>query len=203
MKCPKCHTVLNVEGLSGVFACPQCGQKLSLGSPTPALATVRAVSPPPPQPAIGISTEEGTTVRKQTKSTGIVALLDLRFERYLTPLILRIYWVLALIAASIAIIGACISWYGEMFPAETRKERGQFEFRVPATRSEGLERPKPSETSREIARFFYNSKEAIYKIIIVIAGILFVRIFCESMIVLFDISTTLKAIDKRGKTLNN
>jgi Zn-finger nucleic acid-binding protein len=141
-------------------------------------------------------------VRKSqfASSSSYLDIFDWQFKKYLTPWILRVTWVLVLVAAGLWVIGNLFEIISYWLPA---MEWGAEE--APAM-ARGIPREvKPAEPMlplwliRLVAKFGNSVAGTLYGIVKIAAGaiaLLLLRVVFEVAIVLFNIATTLTTIEK-------
>jgi hypothetical protein len=192
MNCPHCQTQLDITGLSGMFACPRCGQTIEISPTPPPLANVSVASPA--APVFEASSAEESILSKRPKSGGPLAFLDLKFEYYLTPTIIRFYWATAIIIAVLTFVFRLVTLLESKFK-KAPSTQPHFEFRSPFSDTD-----VPG-SDGWIPDFIYDGGFYLLMVIGMVAMLLFIRLVCEFVIVLFDISTTLKDIRDKEKGL--
>jgi hypothetical protein len=166
-----------------------------------------AVGPKPvsgPQPAtppvVAVMAEQ--KVRDRSKSpTGFVdflwQLFDVRVEKYLTLYIVRMYWILALFAVALFLVGIVLSLV---------LEGPRAAFRAPTSEDSLLQMlGQPRQSTSEYANVlqaYDRFKWFSLKLIFGISSILMVRVWCEMLVVAFNIANSLKSIDEKIDALD-
>jgi len=193
VSCPQCGLgVTIVPSLAGqVVSCPQCQFNFIMPAPPRASAPPPPPPPPPPQPVVSVYQSSVTRSFRPAKS--ILDVFDFRFESFVTPIIIRTTWVLALVAAFI--FAAAVLFFllvplpstPPPAPQETFGSRPQFE----------------TKTVIEVPEFM---SEIIPKLVTIglltlwlVLSLLWLRVGLEMTIVVFNIATSLQSIDKKTK----
>lgn len=202
-KCPHCHQVIDCTGLSGVVECPYCKKRFNC-TPT---RTTPPIVPPLPEP-IAIEPEEPQFVQELPVSTSrrfmnqkkkpqsLWEFIDLGFQHYLTPIIIKVIWALCLLLAGLGVAYSGFSMITSMFPESSHS--------TASTR--GWDSPPAFTPSAPMSAFENKSTILVLKIVgwlvlVVVTAIwlLILRVICESIIVLFNIAESLVSIDKKTK----
>jgi hypothetical protein len=175
-----------------IVACPACHGQFemqSIGEPT------APPIPPPSAAASEFSDLPHLPVRRTyversgfTPAKSIWDIFDFHFERYVTPIIVRVTWAIAVFVAGAWVFGMtalCIyTWLPEQQGKGARDEiRFQTEPRF--TPPKWLEK-------RVITTIAY-----AHAVIAAVLVLLWVRVVLESMIVLFNIAKSLASIDRK------
>jgi hypothetical protein len=156
--------------------------------PTVAPATIQVAASP-------------QAVRRSNAPTGFFdflrQLFDFRVEKYLTLYIVRLYWLLAIMAVGLYLGGVVLSLV---------LEGPQVAFRAPTSEDSFLEllgqsRPSTSEYAHLLAAYD-RFKWFSLKLIFGISSILMVRVSCEMLVVAFNIANSLKSIDEKIDALD-
>jgi hypothetical protein len=132
-------------------------------------------------------------------SIGIAGFFDLTFERYITPWVVRVTWVSALVLSAlwavvlVTVLGASV--LTEDADTQTSSQRPgatHTEFRLPSV---GSSTSSPS-SSRVSAKGIAYKVASIASIVCgVILFLLWIRVALETIIVVFNIATTLTSIE--------
>ncbi len=128
------------------------------------------------------------TPKRLTKSErfSLWHFLDWKFEHYLTPWIIRTYWLLSLVAAALSLAILAITLIVSLLPESPRQERTVEHKLINPFQ------PDSQQTASEAAtKFLYFALKTIG----VVASLLFVRVFCETLIVIFNIAGSARAIE--------
>ncbi len=195
------------------WQCPRCGKRYAIPAGTqpdvcPACAQAAGATPPSaPPPGYPQSAATGDSAqfqfdqmapsgghadfrhRRRSGMDHVWWLLDLRFERYLTPWIVRFTWHAALILGLGAIclwtIGSLADLLSSPRPTSPTGGEGGFQF-APDFLLEVLD--------TRLARHFV---AWCVQVLIIAFGLLYVRVICEAVIVLFHVSNTLADIRRQ------
>ncbi len=199
MKCPHCNQPLAAPpGLLGVpAACPACGGQFVI----PEGARDGTAVPPPlanstpvaraPFPAIGQTpTTTGATIRRQ-RSSFPTDPIDVQFEKYLTPWIVRIIWIGAIVAACIWALFVTELFVKRLLATPPTAERS----------SQGYFYGDSSGRTQETWADWMDSKTGacfgyFVSLVFGAAFLLSVRMMLECVIVVFKMSMSLGAIEK-------
>lgn len=208
--CPHCGTRVQCapSPVGSIVACPRCGQRFQT---PPSVAAVRPVQPEPEPdwveevntPASRRTTKRLATVDKFS----IWYLLDWKFEHYLTPWIVRAYWVLAIVCGGLLIILLAVKTISDVFPEKQAAVRGMHPLppigrpRIQEGWDEQPEQPSAAELEwrRYVSQTAEKMEVDIGAFALVLALLLSVRIGCESIIVLFNIAASASAIERSLK----
>jgi hypothetical protein len=121
----------------------------------------------------------------------IWGLLDFRLEKYVTPYILRLYWILAVGMSLLYFITFTL----ELIVEGRGREAGQYEFNTQVFR-ELFEQPRSqSREPAEIVVWFQRITQWVFRVVRTVCLLLLVRVCCESIIVVFNMASSLKSID--------
>ena len=178
-KCPECKNAFQVPG--------------SGGSPPP------HSSPPPPFAGESIPPmvkPAPTSPRRKSRSAVTwLDLFDWRLEKYLTPWIIRVTWMLTLLWGISCVcligLGAVMAWLPEPAQQETTFRRGNTEFRQQP--AEFVLPDVPDWLDYRIAR----SVVAVTAIFVVIIAVLWTRVVLELVMVFFNMASSLNSIDQK------
>jgi hypothetical protein len=128
----------------------------------------------------------------KTEGFSLWYIFDFKFEHYLTPWIIRAYWILALVLGALAMIVYTVDNVGSLFAKEAQ-------FSAPrigvAFDSHGPNWSSPHEQSlsAKLVEFVWRWKFTIT----IPLSLAMVRVFCELAIVVFNIANSLKTIERR------
>lgn len=210
--CPKCgRSVTNPPELAGqTVACPFCKAHFVLppSASSPVRPSAEHLRPPPPP--IGTSQPEPTTSSfegvRQTysqaarrtfrESNSWLDVFDWRFEKYLTPWIIRLTWLATLVISALWITGILCLTIISLAPAiperstsVTDRERPQrqleYEIRPPKVNMDWSAKPIIAIGSGLTACFG------------VLIGLLWTRVILECAIVLFNMASSLSTIEDK------
>ncbi len=118
---------------------------------------------------------------------------DFRFERYVTPHIIRLTWVVALI---LGIICAGIYSYSALsvwLPESGRHPEAKQRMRVQVEIIDDI-LPSPRNSQK-----IWTSFASLLSVMFVAIGLLWIRVWLEMMIVIFNIALSIASIDKKTK----
>lgn len=185
--CPQCNTLMEVASdvFGAMIACPHCGQQLRLPDPPASAAPTRPL------------TMSRIIDRRFQPSNSLWDLFDLKFEKYVTPLIIRVTWMIVLLIAGlwiVTILGMLVlALLPEMdLPKSNSIRRGpEVEFTTPAAFSES---PMPSTVAWLTNRLLV-VLAALTSIVGVGLMVLWIRVSLETVIVIFNIAKTLTSMD--------
>lgn len=194
--CPSCQLPLEITpGMAGQeLACPRCHARFTIPGTTPGAPPI--AGPLPNFSEFGPS----VTARRpfQHQSTSLLDLLDFSFTRYVTPLIVKITWVIALILSagwlSLVVVGLIVSMLPEIeTPQGTRRSsRPRPEIQFDFQSNELAERAGD-------ASFAVAMRVAIVitQLVGIILFLLWIRVALEAVIVIFHMAANLKSIDDK------
>lgn len=225
--CPGCNKQYSVsaEHVGKKVGCQQCAMQFVVkrenqDPPQPPAPTSRAQAPAAKTPSVEeFATEEPKTsgdfsrFKKRSSiekyranndglrpATSWLDIFDWKFEKYLTPWILRLVWICCLVGAGFWLLLLTLSTIGSFFPMESS---GSFR-RASSSSVAGMLQAIPlirslgPETLVNIAKFF--------GFVILLTGatlfLLWIRVILESFIVIFNIATSLKSIDEKTEASN-
>lgn len=170
--CPGCDRAYSVISTDGLTLCPTCKEQ----SPP----DENVVEPPSIPIVIAV-----TRHPQRHSGSGIVELLDLRFQRYLTPWIVRLTWSLVLAGAAL-LTGAIV------FENVYSLMSGQSFFFAIARDVPAI--PPLRIGNDQMARYGIRFITMLVYIMATAFTLLYVRVFLEGVIVLFNIAATLTKI---------
>jgi hypothetical protein len=145
-------------------------------------------APPVSRPATSAAPARRATSRTRLQpATSFLDIFDWKFEKYLTPWVIRATWIICLILAAAMLVMSSVETFRDSLPERpaTNGIGGRVEFRLP-------EEP-PSDRALTLLA-------GLAKVLAVIIAVLWVRVVMETTIVLFNIATTLTTIDRRIET---
>lgn len=221
ISCPTCGSNWNFPGpFTGSIPCPNCQQPIPLAPGTNRRIVQRAPAPPPPpppppviapQPEISVEPSLGLNIRKSTRttvrpfreSTSPLDLFDWKFEKYLTPWIVRITWMAVLAMAGLWVTLLSIGFLISLLPDQAIAEPvtpnfGQFEPSFSPSRSA---RMQPT-VSPMLIGFVFRCVTVLTTIAATFLMLLWIRVILECSIVVFNIAKTLSSIDEKTVTPN-
>ncbi len=176
--CPHCGNVLEDDGslVGQQVVCPHCRRQFIMpGAVAPPIGVPR-ITPPPVSVLAARRTQQGSA------SDVLFHFFDWRFEHYLTPWIIRIMWVLFLVGAALSIVSFGLDAIG-VEVGDVFGGRGPVDFR-----------PGGPIGHREPNGAFVFASRVVWFVVKCIALamlLLYVRVVLETLIVLFNIATTL------------
>jgi hypothetical protein len=185
-------------------------QSLGLGSPPippplPTRTPAQSETPSPVSPAAIIPAEfSDFSIRTRRVSIAersgfaparsILDIFDIHFERYVTPIIVRITWMTALVLAGLWLIVLLVLGVYTWTPDSAKKPSE--DPRVAALRN----RVQPR-TESELSKWLEPRKAAtivlIHAAIAAVLALLWLRVVLESVIVLFHMAKSLASIDRK------
>ena len=209
VSCPHCAQVVAYSpAMAGqVVACPKCQRPFQM--PTGQTQVPVPKSPVQPQSAgsdaqalADIATSARSAFRSARRqhlrpATSWLDLFDWKFEKYLTPWIVRATWLACLVMVFVSVatilILTLLSWAPDLDTSDGSQTPGTdyrgSEFRV----------PKPPEW---LASRISKTVAGILAICSAMLGLLWIRVVLEIVIVVFNIATTLTSIDEKLEASN-
>ena len=207
LSCPHCQAQFHIatEYSGRQVKCGSCGKKFQVPPPPPPLPSLREPPPSARQPTesellsedlskvVTISDGSRSRFRRSVDrrfqpATSWLDFSDWKFEKYLTPWIVRITWILCLaltaIAISLILRSVVVSW-----AAETN-------MRLPTGRPKIFELQAPSLPGWLSSRVA-STVSGFTLVFSALLTLLWTRVILEMVIVFFNVATTLTAIDKR------
>ncbi len=171
------------------------------------------VAPPiTPQPSTDKPEFESAALDAARKSApGFFRLLDVRFKHYLTPAIIRFTWVCVLIMSALWMLFLLIGFVASLIPSGDSPTASSSSIDLDAVmQGDGdlgsltsLLGGSLSGTPKE-PTFFQSVKSFAFKLLMfasllvgLILTVLWCRVMFETIIVVFDISNSLKSIDRK------
>lgn len=206
MQCPNCRANLqeSAELVGRQVSCPSCG--------------ITFVMPPPmnsPDEFAGPSSPPGTfdtiaaaarrdfshaTRRRFKPSTSALDLFDWKFERYVTPWVVRVTWIAILALSTIWLLLLLVGLLFAMLPEGSNVATPNTGNTFQQPRMSGYEFSPPAAVDNS-RQYLLRNAVAVFGFITAIIGLmiflLWVRVVLESLIVLFNIAESLTSIDSR------
>ncbi len=186
--CPGCRAELTIDAsMAGRrVQCPSCSHQFVIpGGERPPQIPVsgpQIPSAPPFSPPPASYSSVASKRFKQSESIFDI-ILDFRFEKYVTPWIVRITWAVVLVIGAIVLllqIGGDIS---SLLPDSQSVGSGQPNFNV---RSSG-----------QLTYRLYQIGAVLLRYSSLFIGLLWIRVALETMIVIFHIAQSLASIDRK------
>jgi len=201
--CPFCnHAIANNATLAGQLVnCPRCRQNFHMPPAVPAPAPAQTASP---FEGMFDETPRSRSSRRlqPVERFSIWYVFDWKFEKYLTPWVLRAYWILAVVGAAVWLIFCSVYVIDALFPEQPARkavaEAHGARFEWPPNERVHNER-SPAEPSAWQLRWRDFGRRLGFFLLEVgatVLGLLTVRIACELVIVLFNIASSARAIEK-------
>jgi hypothetical protein len=132
--------------------------------------------------------------RRFQPSTSILDLFDFKFQKYLTPWVVRYTWICVLSMAAFGTIGSVVAFAIELVPvSETRPAAEVRDGHFPSRASEP--RVEPSAVSVWTSKQVLKVVGLIFGFVMTALFVLWVRVVLECVIVIFDISQSLKTME--------
>lgn len=201
--CAACKLPLDVTpDMAGEeMACPRCGARfrVPLAAPPPLPQAGAAM----PSPTISASPRP---LRRpfNDQATSLLDLFDLSFTRYVTPLIVKITWVLALTLGAAWLVIIVFGLIASSLPVAEQSEpsqadrpsrpQPQFEFR-------------PPEIDERIGDASFAAAVRVVLLVTQVIGVilflLWVRVGLEAVIVVFHMAASLRSIDDKTPRLDS
>jgi hypothetical protein len=126
-------------------------------------------------------------------ATSWLDIFDWRFEKYLTPWIVRITWLVCLAVASIWLASILFFTLRSWLPERDSSEPPRQVLRPPSQTFEERSSFPPMWLTSRVASTIAGFTGACFVVIVV----LWIRVLLETAIVLFNIATTLTSIDEK------
>lgn len=189
--CPRCSKAYRVPVGSAPTLCPECmraSSELDVLSDEPRLShSARPIPPALPEMEIPVATRKHPR-RRPGLVEQLCWLLDLRFDRYLTRLIVQGTWVLILGLAAVVALSVVIAGFRDAIGGESQSESGW--------RFEG------GPLWSGLAAFVSHPiGGALLRLMGLFFAVCYLRVLCESVIVIFNISARLASIEDRCRGL--
>jgi hypothetical protein len=178
--CPQCGLpIVIVSSLTGkTVSCPQC--------------QFHFIMPAEPEPQASVpvvSIYQTGATRKLKPATSLLDIFDFRFEKFVTPIIIRITWIMVVAAAVLFAIWGAYQLVASELPVEKVEPKSQYELRL----------PKGAEVSGGTARVVKKAFAYGMSLILLALSLLWIRVSLEMTIVAFNIATSLQSIDRKTK----
>jgi len=148
-----------------------------------------------------VSSYRSAARRRFTPAQSWTDIFDWKFEKYLTPWIVRITWITCLVLSAVSLLfvggGLLMALAPEVDHSNT--SRSTVEFRLPIEESGGAAksgRTVPFWMMRRVWAVF----GAVFSTVMLILCLLWIRVILECVIVVFNISATLKEMNQRLPT---
>lgn len=167
--CPQCnhdYGVVSTEGLTVCPACKESQQAPDIQPETPSIPYVSVIA----------------KSRRSSSSVSFSELLDLRFERYLTPWIVRLTWCIVIAIGCILI---CATILENVYFAIN----GHSLFYIPPR-----DGPRIAIGNDSIAKHALTMLKTIACVFGITLGVLYTRVLLEAVIVIFNIATSVSKI---------
>jgi hypothetical protein len=218
--CPSCRLTLEIppELAGQQVACPKCGGRfISPGGTPPVTSMAPAPSPtfqPPPvfpEPSARTALSQAASSGVPERAASLLDLFDLSFKRYVTPLIVKITWLLTLTLAGLWLTVTVVLLVFSLLPSEDEKQptapartivvpRRAVDRSVHLDFGQGVnmnQGPDESDfaTLGMLVRIVYLASQVIG----VVLMLLWVRVVLESVIVVFNIAASLRSIDRKTR----
>jgi|GEM_PF-6763992 len=190
--CPACKLPLEIPPpMAGQpVSCPRC--RTTFSSPVPSMVPLPGptpvVAPSPP-----VSSSETSTAALRERPITLLDVFDLSFKRYVTPLIVKVTWVLTLFFASIWLLIIFTVLMIDLMPdtpAHMRQRPGlQFDLIGVLNKID-----------RAWWRTLIRTVMVSTQVATVVLFVLWMRVLLESVMVVFQMAASLKSIDRKTKT---
>ena len=204
ISCPQCHNSMAFDvSLAGrSVACPHCTYAFVMPGPAaaPAMATPVAAAAMPAYSSVAAS--------RFRPSTSIWDVFDFKFEKYLTPWIIRVTWIAALIVTGLTISLYTFVLVASFVPKNSTPQTASSQEGSSASEPRSrlaIERLMPDGLSGD-DRGDSNAQTILLNVftwvsmtIAVLVSLLWIRVLLEMMIVLFNMATSLASIDRKIK----
>jgi len=214
-KCPACKMPLEIspELIGQRVACPLCkAEFLVSGSAHSHSGNRPPASLPAPLSTSVVETNTSSIVpmtRRRDRPVRLLDLFDLTFNRYVTPLIVKITWVLALLLAVVWLVTAGLFAVVAALPEKKAPSIEEKVSEAPRGRPAPM-RQVPEDRSPPEYRFRSPTMDWLGEGVIIAAAfvtqiigvvllLLWVRVVLESIIVLFNIAASLKSIERNSQ----
>lgn len=220
VNCPQCgRSVVFVAALSGqMVGCPGCNAHFVMKGPT------ESVEPPPmlrSSPTAAPGRTSSRSFRSHVSGAGlrpassIFDVFDFTFEKYVTPLIIKITWSLAVLFSGlwlIAIVALCvITWIpssqessqpATASPPVLSPPRSRPPAREPIARPRTTS-PRPSfDWAAWIDRKAVATVAYIQIAVAIVLILLWTRVVLETVIVVFHIATSIRSLDSKTPSIS-
>lgn len=231
IQCPSCRRTVNYEDkhIGKRVRCPKCGSPIRIpaielppleNSPTPESdapfftsiefrddpSQHRSDSMHSTQPEFSRSRRPKARERfieRFRPSSNLLNIFDISFKHYVTPIIIRISWIIVLGMAALFLLMQLLSLFDDIATglAQSDGQRTERSTSVddesPFSRLGGRESRKESKFTAALSNLFWRA----VKVVAVILSVLWSRVTLEMFIVVFNIATTLHRIESRSANL--
>jgi len=202
LRCPNCQAQFQIvpEYFGRQVKCGSCGKRFQVPPPAPPLREPPLSARQPTESEILsddlskiVTISDGSRFRKIVgrrfqPATSWLDFFDWKFEKYLTPWIVRVTWILclalAVIAISLVLIAVVASW-----APETNMKLPEGRPRIFELQSPSLPRWLSSRVASTVSGFML--------VFSALLTLLWIRVILEMAIVFFNVATTLATIEKR------
>jgi hypothetical protein len=135
--------------------------------------------------------------KKSPKS--LFGFIDLGFQHYLTPIIIKVIWGLCLVLAALGAAGTGISLIAGLLP---ESEKSMSVRSSSDDMGWSLNRPsaRPGVFQEKLTILALKIVAWLVLVVVIAIGLLIIRVICESIIVLFNIAESLVSIDRKTAT---
>jgi hypothetical protein len=214
--CPHCKRTLNVsEKYAGKTAkCPGCEKpfRVEFQESVAIVASVGASPLPEAEPAepedflfafdspVSSVSSSRRFLNKKKKPTNLWGFIDLGFQHYLTPIIVKVIWALCLGQAVLGLAVSGLYAISTMLPESSHRQQSLSSDSQYDSRPNYPPSSPPSAVETKTAELVYKIATWIGTAIVTAIVLLVVRVICESIIVLFNIAESLASIDKKTAT---
>ncbi|MGI9518460.1 MAG: DUF4282 domain-containing protein [Pirellulaceae bacterium] len=212
-KCPACGVLFSVSATGS----PQAPVEPSPQppEPEPEPESQAPVAPPIPPASAPVKPEfeiESSTIRtSQPSSLRLASLLDVRFTHYLTPAIIRFTWVCVLIMSALWMLFLMIGFFASMLPSGAEPSTSASSIDLDAVMNGDGDLGSLTSLlgssltgGQKEQTFFQSVKSFAFKLLAflsllvgLVLSVLWCRVMFETIIVVFDISNSLKSIDRK------
>jgi hypothetical protein len=199
--CPNCQQPLQIapELAGQELACPRCQSHFVIPGGGPVSPPLNVGSAAGAAPAPGFQIQESRRPL-HNQSASLLDLFDFSFTRYVTPLIVKITWVLALTLSVvwllIVIAGLIITALPEIEVSEARKseapQQGRFEYEIKAP-------PIIERTGEAGYAVALRIVIAGTQLVTIVLFLLWLRVALEAVIVIFHMAANVKSIDEKTR----
>lgn len=185
--CPGCRAELTIDSsmVGRRVQCPSCSHQFVIpgGEKPPQIPAAQPYVPP--APAFSAPTSYSNFASKRFKQSDSIfdIILDFRFEKYVTPWIVRITWIVVLVVGAIMLllqIGGDIS---SLLPDGSNSRQPNFDF----------------QPRGELVYRLVQFGQILLRYSTLFIGLLWIRVVLETMIVIFHIAQSLASIDRKTR----
>jgi hypothetical protein len=185
INCPHCRATVSIsEALAGrPLVCPVCGTEFSI----PPIASS-------PDPIIEFNPYSTMLKRRLQRPTSFWDIFDFKFEKYLTPWIIRATWICVCALSAVSLLVLVITMIADSVTVE----------RNHSVVGQESTQPKDSDIQWSFAdnQFTGTAKRigiVVIQVVATILGLLWIRVILETEIVIFNIATSIASIDRKTK----